>query len=330
MNVKQVKEWWTLESLLRQLGHQPDAKKSRGHDIWYRSPLRPDEGEPSFHIDTRNDIWMDFGLAEEKSGGDLIFFVQTLLKHQGKENSVSAALEWFRNFSGGRVAQPVPKRTQHVPVPKQEAFKLLSAKPIFTKALFDYLDERRIDHQVAQGFMRQVYFLHRESGRKAFGLGMVNRAGGYDVRNPLDFKGCIGSKDISIIAGQGGETVSVYEGSFDFLSHMTMLKHEGKRFPEHDSIILHTNRLYRAAAQVIREGNYSVVELWLDNDKGGEQGALALQRELEGHPIRFEKQNGLYRNYKDLNQWLKEIEQPVELKADNIIGALNACTELQC
>lgn len=323
MNVKQVKERWTLESLLRQLGHQPDAKKSRGHDSWFASPFRPDEGEPSFHIDIRRDIWMDFGLAEEKSGGDLIFFVQTLLRHQGKENSVSAALEWFKQLSGGTVAKIVHNTPERVPVPKQEAFKLLSAKPIFTKALFDYLDERRIDHEVAQRFLKQVYFLHRESGRKAFGLGMENRKGGFDVRNGLDFKSCIGSKDISIIAGQGGETVRVYEGSFDFLSHMTMLKQEGKAFPEHDSIILHTNRLYRAAAQVIRAANYSAVELWLDNDKGGEQGALMLQKELEDLPIIFEPQNGLYRNCKDLNDWWKKVAQDIELADDLIIGTSN-------
>ncbi len=99
MNIKQAKEKFTLQSLLDSLGHYPDQKKSKGYDLWYCSPFRTREKDPSFHIDTANDIYKDFGDTEK--GGDLIWFAQQYLKSQGKEYSVSAALQWFEELDGG-------------------------------------------------------------------------------------------------------------------------------------------------------------------------------------------------------------------------------------
>jgi len=73
LNIKQTKEKYTLERLLPILGFQPDEKKSKGYDLWYLSPFRPNESEPSFHINTQYDIWKYFG---GDKGGELIFFAQ--------------------------------------------------------------------------------------------------------------------------------------------------------------------------------------------------------------------------------------------------------------
>ena len=98
MNIKQVKQQFTLESLLARLGFNPNPKKSKGHDLWYISPLRPSEKDPSFHISTKYNIWKDFGAMEE--GGDLIRFGQVYLKSHGKGHSISETLKWFDSLGG--------------------------------------------------------------------------------------------------------------------------------------------------------------------------------------------------------------------------------------
>lgn len=305
MNIKQVKSQWDLEKLLAHLGHQPDKAKSKANDIWYCSPFR-NEAEPSFHIDPRKDIWMDFGLNEARSGGDLIYFVQCLLKEEGKDNSISSVLEWFSELSGYAPTSIVREAPQRATVTKADKFKLLSVKPIFTQALFNYLEERKIDRQVGMRFLKQVYFQHRETGRKIFGLGMANSSQGYEIRSPHNFKGVVGNKAITVIkAGNTSTAVSIFEGTFDFLSRMTVLKRADRSFPEHDCIIMHTNRLFNDAAAVIRTGGYRTVQLWMDNDPGGEEGAKALMEalaDMEG--IAFDDMSANYDGHKDLNNWL--------------------------
>lgn len=307
MNIQQVKAQWTLEKLLSAMGYAPDQAKSKGHDLWYKSPFRPSENEASFHIHARHDIWKDFGLTGT-SGGDLIAFVQRLLEEQGRSSSVSDALEWFKEFSGESTVT-VFNRTQSAPVPQEEAFKLLSVKPIYSSALFDYLKKRGIDRAIGEKYLKQVYFLHRSSKRRIYGLGMKNRAGGFEIRNPLGFKGVIGNKMISVFKGDcENQVIDVYEGMFDFLSgvQLSLLKGQGAN----DSIVMHTNTLYQEAAKVITAGEYHRVRLWFDNDEAGQKGQEALMDEIAKQSnMAIEPMNQYYSNFKDVNEWQMELKR---------------------
>ena len=152
MNIKQVKERFTIESLLKQLGFEPDPKKSKGHDLWYCSPLRPQEKEPSFHISTRFDIWKDFGELEQ--GGDLIRFGQMYLKSQYKDHSVSATLKWFESLRGPSKHHTF-KRMIQSKGKDDSPYKLLTVKPIYSAVLFQYLTKRQIPHDLAQKYLRR-------------------------------------------------------------------------------------------------------------------------------------------------------------------------------
>ncbi len=302
MNIKQVKERWTLERLLGAMGYQPDPRKSKGHDLWYKSPFRPQESTPSFHIHTGYDAFKDFGLVDQ-SGGDLIAFVQCWLAHQGKESSISAVLEWFRGFSG-ESPSPLPVKTFQSPLKREAAaFKILSVKPVFSKALFNYLAERGISKAVGTQFLEQVYFLHRPTGKRIYGLGIRNEKDGYEVRNPLGFKGVLGEKAVSFIPGadRDGETLEVYEGFFDFLSGVELAKQQDS--PLSDSVIMHTSTLHEPVAEMIRARGYRKVRLWLDNDQAGEESSLLLQQAFAGTNLVMESMNEMYSDSRDLNEW---------------------------
>ena len=303
MNIRQVKECYNLEKLLDYLDHQPD-RKSRGSDLWYCSPFRPEEETPSFHIDTTHDIWKDFGL-HGRSGGDMIFFVQRLLEEQGRLHGISDVLEWFEKLPATPIAAHHPKRTAEAPMSKTEPLQLLSARPIFTQALFDYLEERGIDSVIGKQFLKQVYFRHAESNRKIFGLGIINQSGGYEVRNGLGFKGVVGSKDLSFIKGNAETgTVELFEGTFDFLTKMTLDFHAGISFPQHDYVLLHSTSLWEKAVEMINTNGYRKAVLWLDNDHAGQQAREAITEALgQGGNCVVQSMHGHYSSHDDLNAW---------------------------
>ena len=320
MNIKQVKDKFTLQSLLSTLGHYPDKKKSKGHDLWYCSPLRPGEKEPSFHIDTHHDFYKDFGDAEK--GGDLIWFARMYLKSLGKDDTVSSALKWFKDLDGGTQVH-VFNKTSHKSAPKptkkEEAYKVLSDKEIFSTALVTYLERKGLPLPLAKKYMRQIYFFNRKSGKKMFGLGFKTRAGGFDVRLGNGFKTMIGNKDITIIKGtQKTLTLDIFEGASDFL---TILAIQQRDEPEFDTIVLNSGNLYEQAAIYIQKKNYAHVRTWLDNDEAGQKFETAFSEKLMDLNVlcSLNQMNHIYKDFKDLNAWHTQSNLDLSSKKNALI-----------
>lgn len=300
MNIKQVKEQYSLQSVLGLLGHEPDTKKSKTHDLWYKSPFRPGEDTPSFHVNVNHDIYKDFGDGEK--GGDLIWFAQRYLQSRGQRASVSDALKWFEGL--GNAPKSVFKKLSKPKKKDKDPYRVLSIKPIFSKTLFDYLETRKIPASIAQEFLKQIYFQHRESGKKLYGLGFKTRKGSYDVRNALGFKTMIGEKDISIIEGaRSSNTVEVFEGVMDFLSYLAIEKINA---PVNDCIILNSANLQDQAAHYIFGGSYTQVVLWPDNDEAGRAFKRKISETLSSRSVSIVDKSEFYKGYNDLNDWLKE------------------------
>ncbi len=302
MNIKQVKEKFTLKSLLSSLGHHPDTKKSKGNDLWYKSPFRPNENSASFHIDSHHDIYKDFGDSEK--GGDIIWFAQMYLKNQGKGHSVSNALQWFDELDGGSQIHSFNKKVQNEykkQYIKEAPYKILSDKEVFSKSLFNYLEQKSIPKELAKKYFRQIYFLNRKTNKKTYGLGFKTRAGGFDIRTAYGFKTMIGKKDITIVKGVSkGSEIDVFEGASDFLTYLTIKELET---PLNDCLILNSANLYGLAADYIDD--YITVRLWLDNDKAGLKFEKALVQELslKLNNLSVFKMNNIYEGFKDLNAW---------------------------
>ncbi len=303
MNIKQVKEKFTLQSVLSTLGYHPDKKKSKGNDLWYISPFRSSEKTPSFHIDTRNYFYKDFG--ETEKGGDLIWFAQMYLKHLGKGYSVSDALKWFDEIDTGTNIHYFNKKADKEPAAenKEETYKVLSDKEIFSSVLEQYLERKTLPLELSKKYLRQIYFLNQKTNKKLFGLGFKTRAGGFDIRTANGFKTMIGNKDITVVKGnQSQNTLDVFEGVSDFL---TMLAIESRDVPRYDCVILNSANLYEKAVEYAKQGNYRYVKLWLDNDEAGRKFEAAFIQSLQDvkPDITFSRMNHIYEEFKDLNAW---------------------------
>ena len=294
MNSKQAKTI-SLNSFLEKLGYFPDATKGSANDVWYKSPFRPDEKTPSFHVNKPKNIWFDFGCSK---GGDIIDFVTEL-----KGGNISAALNFIANAHTNAPKMPVQTQnpfSANKVVQGSETFALDEIKQEFAPSISLYMtDKRKINLSAVKEFVSQVHFSNKE-GKKFFGIGMKNISEGYEIRNAF-FKGSIGKKDLTFVKGTGNDSVAIFEGMFDFFSAVTYF---GKvPFLQNDILILNSVSFQEHAISFLKERpQYKKFSLFLDNDTAGKE---AMENFKTAFPDKeLEPSFALYLPHKDFNDFL--------------------------
>lgn len=260
--------------------------------MWYKSPFRPQEQDASFHINVRKNVWYDFG---DGSGGDLIAFVQRL-----NNCNVSDALAYLDTLFPKNVQKSIPNSTLQKTTTdrfeKAESLILKSARPITNPQLITYLtEERRIDINTAKKFLVEVLYTQVETGKNYYALGMVNRSGGYEVRNKY-FKGSVVQKDITILQGTKSENkVSIFEGIFDFLS---AYKYYGETLTEGEVIVMHSLAMKETLLEYLKKRSFSTIYTYFDNDRAGEEMTVLINK---NYPSVHEPCSALFLPFRDFN-----------------------------
>ncbi|MFP9100899.1 toprim domain-containing protein [Flavobacterium sp. RHBU_24] len=282
---------------LASLGYEPS--KIRNSDYWYKSPLR-DEQTASFKVNRKLNVWYDHGIGK---GGDLIDF--------GKEYFRCTTGELLQKLSTGNAKtflfhqQEKPKLTNSFnsisagEKKKDGEGKILitDSKVIADSRLIDYLEKRNIPLEVAKQYCHEVDFLLYN--KKQTAIGFKNESGGYELRSAY-FKGSSSPKAVSFI-DVGSKSLNVFEGFFDFLSYKTITQKAAEQPP--NSLVLNSLAFFQKSWELMEK--HDCVNLYLDRDEAG----MKLTKEaLERHPEKFTDRSILYRNNKDLNDWLKQPE----------------------
>lgn len=291
MNISEAKRVRIVD-FLAQLGHHAQYVKSEQH--WYLSPLR-EERTPSFKVNDRLNEWYDFG---EATGGDLV----ELGKHLYRTDNVSEVLAHIGRQAGITLV-PRTRVPTAAPRPVEAEMRGVIVVPLRHYALLSYLHSRRIDADIGRMFCREVHYELRR--RHYFALAFGNISGGYEVRNPY-YKGCIMSKDISLIPQSHGQTqnrVCVFEGFMDFLSYLT-LKQAGDDgvcidVPCDYLVMNSVGNLKKALAHL---QGYGYIHCYLDNDLAGQKTAETIAEMYVG---RVSDEACRYAEYKDLNDCLR-------------------------
>lgn len=206
MNIQEAKEI-RLADYLQSLGYSP--VKRQGNNLWYKSPFRQ-ETEASFKVNTELNRWFDFGLGK---GGNIIALAGELY--------CSDHISYLLDKIAGQAPHIRPVSFSFHQQPSEPSFQRLEVRELTHPALFRYLQERRINIELAKSECKEMHFTH--NGKFYFAIGFPNKTGGYEVRNQF-FKGCIAPKDISHIRQQGesGNTCFIFEGFMDYLSFLTI------------------------------------------------------------------------------------------------------------
>jgi hypothetical protein len=293
MNIEQAKAI-PIDKILEHLNAK--TYKITEQESWYFSPFR-NEKTASFHVHHYKNLWFDFG---EAVGGDQLHLIQTYLEKQSQDSSMSSALKWLENHIG--IIKPFGSTTSVTPLTKTEPkLTLLAAEPIRHIALIHYLEKRGIPLKIANRYIKQIRFRNRKTGKTMFSLGWKNEDEGYELNNP-NFKGCIGTKDITFIRGTNPkpEGIHIFEGMTDFLSVIT--NQNGKPLI-YDSLILNSVSCIKRATPYIKNYGYRVGYTWLDNDQAGRQATKSIIQLFNDENMVHIPMNGVYRPYKDVNAW---------------------------
>jgi hypothetical protein len=277
---------------LLSLGFKP-TKVSRS-DYWYYSPFRQ-ETTPSFKVNRNMNRWYDFG---EGKGGNIIDF--GILYHN------CSVKELLTKFS-----KPFSSQQQSIEAngeaEEAKKIKVINEKEISSFVLIRYLHKRRIPIDIAKKFCKEIdYALY---GKNYYAIGFKNDAGGYELRNEK-FKASSSPKDITLIKNNA-EEITVFEGFFNFLSYQAI--HQKQEQPNTNFLILNSTSFFQKSLPLMQ--SHKSVHLYLDCDTTGQK---CIQKALEIDNQKFVDERQVYKNYKDLNDWIMHIgqsqKQSIQLK----------------
>ncbi len=263
---------------LAKLGHYPTRISEK--EAWFLSPLRS-ETQASFTVSLVKNYWFDFG---EGKGGNVIDLVMLLLKCNFQEGMLFLA-EHPIPFSFCPKTAPVTKNLN-------KTFTITGVKFLTHPAIIKYVESRGIPIQVARMYCREVWYSF--NARKYFALGLQNDKGGFELRN-IYYKSSTSPKTYTY-RKRNSKTLLITEGMFDFLSLVTL---EEDMVNNSDTIILNSLAFTRDIEVFIPK--YNDVLLFLDNDPAGDKATKSLLHQF----THITDQRRLYKNYKDLNDKLR-------------------------
>ena len=252
-------------------------------EFYIHSPFRS-EKTPSFKINPVLNTWYDFGLGK---GGTILDLIMQLENKDTKE-----AVKKLRELAGDTTTSNNNffSFPQHNLNTTQKIIDY-EIKPLSNKILLNYLKSRKIDCRASKQHLKEIYY--KVGDKNYFGLAFENNSKGYEIRNKY-FKGAVGTKDITTIAGQKKkDEVVVFEGFMDFLSYLTIKPNSDKDF-----IILNSVALVDKSIEAIKK--YDNISLALDNDKAGDTATKKIIEHIPG----AKDVRKYYKNFKDLNEFI--------------------------
>lgn len=289
MNIEDSKKLSIVDYLSSE-GIEP--VKTSSNSFWYLSPIR-EERNPSFRVNTRENYWYDYGIAE---GGDLVELVKRMHNLPTVSDALKALSEkHITNIPHAAVIAKVIANTTY-------AMRDIELFPLQHYALLSYLRSRYVDIEIGRMYCREIHYKVHQ--KEYFGIAFGNLAHGYEVRNP-HFKGCIGHKDLTILARSFGEWQNgciIFEGFMDFLSYLTLVKQQDKRFIVEDRcdyMILNSVANLKRALQYLER--YTNIHCFLDNDMAGRK---AVETIMGLYEYRVTDDSFRYADYKDVNDYL--------------------------
>ena len=292
MNCEQANQM-DMVDYLNSLGYQP--QKIKGPDYWYLSPFRA-EKESSFKVERNKNVWYDHGLGK---GGKLIDFVMEFYHCNVSEALQKVSFFQPQNNLQNNNVRPQFHLQENTLLNQQDSrettIKIIAAKkPVEDLMLCRYLRQRRIEKSVADTYCYEVQFTNADREKIYKAIGFKNNAGGYELRNEY-FKGSSSPKYVTYLDNKSNN-ISVFEGFFDFMSYQSINQNQGHELT--NFLVLNSLSFFERSLLLMEK--HGSIHLYLDHDNAGRKCTnLALKRSFQ-----FKDESKLYRQYKDINNWL--------------------------
>ena len=292
--------------ILKALGARKGNCKNTFH-----SPFREDRNA-SLHIDPDRNIWYDHGAGAGGGNVDLVMRCRGCTAKEAAEyirglasslGPVASYDSLSGNGSEGFQSEGKPK----TPLVN----RILMVRELRSSYLLDYVSSRGIPCAIASRYCKEVILRGKPYGRTYDHIGFPNNVGGYALKAPSGFKSTTKGGITTIdVAGQFSEqatsdTVTVFEGFFDFLSWLASHKIE---VPTTDVLVLNSvSNLGRSLAYLKA---HKTIICCLDRDEAGRatlESIKVFRHELRNPSI--VDGSLFYYGYKDLNEWWVEVNK---------------------
>jgi hypothetical protein len=281
LNCEQANQLDMVDYLLS-LGFSP--VKISGENYLYLSPFR-EENTASFKVNRTKNIWYDHGVGK---GGNLVDFACIYF-----HCNLTLALQKINENPAQKLSSFHQQKTKELlPEAQENTIRILSVRsPINDMVLNRYLKQRNIPRLIANEFCKEV--LYQTGDKRYTAIGFKNNSGGYELRNEY-FKGSSSPKYVTYFDNKANN-ITCFEGFFDFLTYLAI--HHNQELPKTNILIL--NSLSYFTRSLLLMEKHEKVHLYLDNDNAGRKCVdQALSRSKK-----ISDESGLYKGYKDLNEW---------------------------
>ena len=288
MNCKDAKDI-DIVAYMQKLGF---TGKVKGSFVWYCSPFR-NEKTPSFSVNQAANKWQDFGTGQHGDVLDLVKLVYNTDTLGALEILSGSKLDKSFLFS---MANTAPKE-------KESGIIINHLQPLVSKALIQYLNERRIPINIARQYTEEAYYT--VNNKRFFSIAFRNDKGGYELRNKY-FKNCSSPKYYTTFPISGSKQLNIFEGFFNFLSALAFYQ---VTTPSHNTIVLNSLSFLPHVLPLLTR--YEKVNLFLDNDPDSESGQKAAMEVRKQHPNTINHASIIYPDYKDFNDFLTGKKLPL-------------------
>lgn len=281
MNCEQANQM-DMVDYLSSLGFSPS--KITGDNYFYLSPLR-EEKTASFKVNRTKNVWYDHGAGK---GGNLVDFACTYF-----HCNLTLALEKINENPAQKLSSFHQQKTREfLPEPQQNTIRILSVRsPITDMVLNRYLKQRNIPRLIANEFCKEV--LYQTGDKRYTAIGFKNNSGGYELRSEY-FKGSSSPKYVTYLDNKANN-ITCFEGFFDFLTYQAI--HCNQELPKTNILVLNSLSFFTRSLLLMEK--HEKVHLYLDNDNAGRK---CVEQAL-GRSRKISDESGLYKGYKDLNEW---------------------------
>lgn len=260
--------------------------RTKGDDSWYISFLRAKEKIPSLKVNSRKNVWSDYGLGIGGNGYDLLRAYFRIDDIESIAKILQPHFSSYFLFDQIEIAKPKKETVEN---PKNVITKI---SQISHPALIKYLESREIHLELALTYCQEIWY--KNDNKEYFAVGFKNRSG-YELRNKF-FKGCT-AKDITFIDNDSSEC-NVFEGFFNFLSFFELGIGDEK---SSNHLILNSINNFSKSETILKKHN--MLRLYLDNDSGG----YSIVEKIEKLKFKYKNEAILYQGFNDLNDYLISI-----------------------
>lgn len=304
MNIDQIKEI-PVGTIVEKLGGE--FEKNIGQRDRYKSPFR-EEKKGSFFVFINDNKWTDFGNSGGKPSGDGLDLICEYLRLKGSSHTTKDGLAHAREILNGISNEKLTRR--NVGDAPDNTLVIDQVRDELSPSTLRYVRETRNiqDRGLIRQYVKQVHFhFEKTPDIRLYGAGLKSDKGGFEIRGETknnNFKYAGGEKSITKIKGTDRSRLSIFEGGYDFLTH---LDRNNLKVPETDVIILNSTNLLKDAIPVIHEKQYTSIDVFRDNDQAGIKMFEALKAEFPKTDI--QDKSILYKGFEDYNEMHRQTAQ---------------------